>query len=175
MLGHLGAACLLIGSFGHFGYAVWQLMATRAAGGPADTMAAYLDRANDLQVVLIPILVLIDIGALLAIALLRARVVPAWAPWLAVAAMVADFGIQFGGVTATWPVTAIWGASTVAFGIEPKVTSGESANAVPFPSPVAPSWRWSVARPIVGNERQHLPRRHDRRRPLNARFQVAGL
>ena len=92
-------------------------MVIRAAGGPADAMAAYLDRANDLQAVLIPMLVLIDVGALLlAIALLRAQVVPAWAPWLAIAAMVADFGVQFGGVTATWPVTAVWGASTVAFG-----------------------------------------------------------
>jgi hypothetical protein len=31
-LGHLGAACLITGAFGHMGYAVWQLMLSRAAG-----------------------------------------------------------------------------------------------------------------------------------------------
>jgi hypothetical protein len=117
VLGHLGAASLLIGTFGHFGYAVWQLMVSRAAGGDRDAMVAYLDRTNDLFGVLIPMLVLIDVGVLLlAAGLLRARVVPAWAPWLAIAAMVADIGVQFGGVSATWPVTAIWGLCTVAFG-----------------------------------------------------------
>jgi hypothetical protein len=118
VLGHLGAACLLIGSFGHMGYAVWQMTVSRAAGA-ADTatMTAYLDRTNDLALVLIPMMVLIDIGVLLLSAgLLRARAVPGWAPWLAIAAMVADFGVQFGGVSATWPVTAVWGASLVAFG-----------------------------------------------------------
>jgi hypothetical protein len=78
-------------------------------------MVAYLDRTNDLFAVLIPMLVLIDVGVLLlAVGLLRVRVVPAWAPWLAIAAMVADIGVQFGGVSATWPVTAIWGICTVA-------------------------------------------------------------
>jgi hypothetical protein len=118
VLGHLGAVCLVIGAFGHMGYAAWQLTVSRVAGlGDPATMATFLDRTNDLSVVLIPMMTLIDIGViLLSAGLLRARIVPAWAPWLAIAAMVLDAVVQFGGVTAAWPVTAIWGMSLVAFG-----------------------------------------------------------
>ena len=147
VLGHLGAASLVIGSFGHFGYAVWQMMVARAAGS-SDAIVAYLDRTNDLAAVLIPMMVLIDIGALLlAAGLLRARVVPAWAPRLVIVAMLADAGVQFGGVSATWPITAIWGACTVAFGFVgfrllrmPAATwtaFGAFASTAPAPAPAA--------------------------------------
>jgi hypothetical protein len=75
VLGHLGAACLVIGAFGHMGYAVWQLMVSRVSGP-----------------------------------------VPRWAPRLVIVAVAADFAVQFTSVTATWPVTAVWGLLVVSFG-----------------------------------------------------------
>ena len=100
------------------GYAVWQLMVSRAAslGAPA-AMIAYLDRTSAVAVVLVPLMVLLDVGlVLLAAGLLRARAVPRWAPWLTIVTVAADFAIQFTSVTATWPVTVVWGALVVSFG-----------------------------------------------------------
>jgi hypothetical protein len=118
VLGHLGAACLVIGAFGHMGYAVWQLMVSRVAslGAPA-AMIAYLDRTSAVALALVPLMVLLDVGlVLLAAGLLRARAVPRWAPWLTIVTVAADFAIQFTSVTATWPVTVVWGALVVSFG-----------------------------------------------------------
>ena len=62
-------------------------------------------------------MVLLDVGlVLLAAGLLRARAVPRWAPWLTIVTVAADFAIQFTSVTATWPVTVVWGALVVSFG-----------------------------------------------------------
>jgi hypothetical protein len=117
VLGHLGAACLVIGAFGHMGYAVWQLMVSRVSGPGAPALVAYLDRTSALALVLVPLMVLVDAGlVLLAAGLLRARAVPRWAPRLVIVAVAADFAVQFTSVTATWPVTAVWGLLVVSFG-----------------------------------------------------------
>jgi hypothetical protein len=42
--------------------------------------------------------------------------VPRWAPWLIIVTVAADFAIQFTSITATWPVTVVWGVLVVSFG-----------------------------------------------------------
>ncbi len=117
VFGNLGAACLVTGAFGHMGYAVWQLMVSRASGPGAAAVTAYLDRTSALTPVLVPLMILVDVGLLLlAAGLLRARSVPGWAPWLVIAAIVADLAVQFTSITATWPVTVLWGVLTVSLG-----------------------------------------------------------
>ncbi len=117
VLGHLGAACLVIGAFGHMGNAVWQLMVSRVPGPGTAALTAYLNRTSALALVLVPLMVLLDIGlVLLAAGLLRARAVPRWAPWLTIVTVAADFAVQFTSITATWPVTAVWGMLLVSFG-----------------------------------------------------------
>jgi hypothetical protein len=118
VLGHLGAASLALGAFGHFGYGFWQVLVSRVAtsGDPA-AVQAYLDRIAGWSSLLVPLMILVDVGiVLLCAGLLRAGTFPAWAPWLTIAGIAVDFGIQFTGVTATWPVTALWGLLTVTFG-----------------------------------------------------------
>jgi hypothetical protein len=117
VLANLGAACLITGAFGHMGYAVFQLMVSRMSGPGAPALIAYLDRTSALTPVLVPLMILVDVGlALLAAGLLRARAVPGWAPWLVIAGIVADLAVQFTSITATWPVTALWGVLAVALG-----------------------------------------------------------
>ena len=142
MLGHLGAACLITGAFGHMGYAVWQLMLSRVAGPGAPALIAYLDRTSALTPVLVPLMVLLDVGlVLLAAGLLRARAVPRWAPWLIIVTVAADFAIQFTSITATWPVTVVWGVLVVSFGsIGFRIlTMTRAAWAAASPSPAAGS------------------------------------
>ena len=118
VLGHLGAAALGLGAFGHFGYGLWQVIVSRAAA-PGDNAAtvAYLDRISSATGFLLPLMILVDVGVVLLCAgLLRARAVAAWAPWLAIGVIAADILVQFAGVTATWPVTAVWAVLTVALG-----------------------------------------------------------
>jgi len=117
VLGNLGVACLVTGAFGHMGYAVWQLMVSRVSGPGAPALIAYLDRTSALTPVLVPLMVLVDVGlVLLAAGLLRARAVPGWVPWLVIVAIVADFAVQFTSITATWPVTAVWGVLAISLG-----------------------------------------------------------
>jgi hypothetical protein len=117
VLGNLGVACLVAGAFGHMGYATWQLMVARVSGPGAPALVAYLDRTSALTPVLVPLMVLVDVGlVLLAAGLLRARAVPGWVPWLVIVAIVADFAVQFTSITATWPVTAVWGVLAISLG-----------------------------------------------------------
>lgn len=117
-LAQLGATFMIIGAFGHMGLATWQLMISRAAGtGAPAAISTYLGRTAALNPVLLPLLVLIDVGlVLLAAGLLRARAVPGWAPWSVIAIVAADFVIQFTSVTAAWPVLAVWGVLAISFG-----------------------------------------------------------
>ena len=60
---------------------------------------------------------LVDLGVLLlSIGLVRSRAVPGWAPWITIVGIGLDVIVQFSGVTATWPVTAIWGLLAVTWG-----------------------------------------------------------
>lgn len=124
------------------GYAVWQLMLSRVAGPGAPALIAYLDRTSALTPVLVPLMVLLDVGlVLLAAGLLRARAVPRWAPWLIIVTVAADFAIQFTSITATWPVTVVWGVLVVSFGsIGFRIlTMTRAAWAAASPSPAAGS------------------------------------
>ena len=92
-------------------------MVSRVSGPDAPALIAYLDRTSALALVLVPLMILVDVGlALLAVGLLRARAMPRWAPWLIIAAIVADLAVQFTSVTATWPITALWGVLAVSLG-----------------------------------------------------------
>lgn len=148
VLGNLGAACLVIGAFGHMGYAVWQLMLSRVSGPGAPALTAYLDRTSALAVVLVPLMVLVDVGlVLLAAGLLRARAVPGRAPWLVITAIVADLAVQFTSITATWPVTALWAVLTVSLGsigirvlaMTPAAWAAPATSPAPGPVPASAS------------------------------------
>ena len=92
-------------------------MLSRAAGPGAPALIAYLDRTSVVALVLVPLMILLDVGlVLLAAGLLRARAVPRWAPWLIIVTVAADFAIQFTSITATWPVTVVWGVLVISFG-----------------------------------------------------------
>ncbi len=117
-LGHLGAAALLLGAFGHFGYGFFQVLVSHA-GAPADQAAisAYFDRIANDSLLLLPLMILVDVGiVLLSAGLLRSRAVPAWVPWATIGAIAVDLVVQFSGSTATWPVTALWAVLTVLWG-----------------------------------------------------------
>lgn len=150
VLGHLGAACLVAGAFGHMGYAAWQLMVARVSGPGAPALVAYLDRTSAVATVLVPLMVLVDVGlVLLAAGLLRARVIPRWTPWLVIVAIVADLGVQFTSITATWPVTALWGVLAISLGSVGirvlAMPSAQWAAAAPAASPAAESVPASVS------------------------------
>lgn len=114
VLGHIGAVCLTIGAFGHFGYGFWQVLISRAQGLD---VTEYLGRMSDQSNLLLPEMILVDVGILLlSIGLVRSRAVPSWAPWLTIVGIGLDVVVQFSGTSATWPVTAIWGLLTVTWG-----------------------------------------------------------
>jgi hypothetical protein len=114
VLGHIGAACLTIGAFGHFAYGFWQVLISRSQGLE---VTEYLGRMSGASNLLLPELILVDIGVLLlSIGLVRSRAVPVWAPWLTIAGIGLDVAVQFSGTSATWPVTAIWGLLTLTWG-----------------------------------------------------------
>jgi hypothetical protein len=113
-LGHIGAACLIIGAFGHFAYGFWQVLISQAQGLDVVT---YLGRMSSQSNLLLPEMILVDVGVLLlSIGLVRSRAVPSWAPWATIAGVGLDVIVQFSGISATWPVTAIWGLLVVTWG-----------------------------------------------------------
>ena len=118
ILGHLGAVALCLGAFGHFGYGFWQvLVSTTPLTGARDDVIATLDRVSHTGLILLPFFLCVDLGiVLLSAGLLRAHVVPSWAPWTAIAIMVADTVVQSSDLSSPWPVTALWGALAIVFG-----------------------------------------------------------
>ena len=114
VLGHIGAACLAVGAFGHFAYGFWQVLLSQANGLDA---TEYLGRMSAQSNLLMPELILVDVGVLLlSIGLVRSRSVPVWAAWATIVAIGVDVVVQFSGTTATWPVTAIWAVLIVTWG-----------------------------------------------------------
>ena len=94
-LGHVGAALVLLGAFGHMGYATWQVMLSQAPqAGDEAAMIAFLDRASLTTDILLPLLVAVAVGyLLLGFALRRAGIVPLWVPLVLVG------GVLFATVT----------------------------------------------------------------------------
>lgn len=80
-LARLGATFLVLGGFGHMGFATWQIMLSRVPdeSGRAE-LTAFLERQQSVMTaVLLPLLLSIVLGVLLlVIALHRAGVVPRW-------------------------------------------------------------------------------------------------
>lgn len=114
VLGHIGAACLAVGAFGHFAYGFWQVLLSQAQGL---NVVDYLGRMSSQSNLLLPEMMLVDLGVLLlSIGLVRSRAVPGWAPWITIVGIGLDVIVQFSGATATWPVTAIWGLLAVTWG-----------------------------------------------------------
>lgn len=114
VLGHLGAAFLVLGAFGHMGYGTWQLMVARApsAGPHAGAVGAYFDRASAVTNVLLPLLFCIVIGLILgAFAMRRAAFIPGWVPALVVVAAVFDVVTDS---MSKWTPVATWGMVLVA-------------------------------------------------------------
>ena len=91
-LGHLGAVFLILGGFGHMGYGTWQLMVAKIPGpGDRATLAAYFDRASALNGILLPMLMSIIVGLILAaLAAHRSGLLPRWVPGLLIAVAVFD-------------------------------------------------------------------------------------
>ena len=144
VLGHIGAACLTIGAFGHFGYGFWQVLISRAQGLD---VTEYLGRMSDQSNLLLPELILVDVGILLlSIGLVRSRAVPVWAPWVTIVGIGLDVVVQFSGSSATWPVTAIWGLLTVTWGfVGVRVLRMTTASWIAYESPIGQSEELQLA------------------------------
>lgn len=116
VLGYTGGALMLIGAFGHMGYATWQLMLAKvAADADSAAMVAYLDRSGTVTDILLPMMLAIMVGVLLlAFALHRANVVPLWFPILVVGGVAAEFALE-GVMSPKWMMVGIWSLMFVIF------------------------------------------------------------
>lgn len=114
-LGHLGGAFLLLGAMGHMGYGTWQVMLSQVPHEPdRAAMIAYLDRASMLTAVLLPLLISIVIGLLLAtIALRRAHRVPLWVLLTVVGLGVVDLAISSVELDTKLVPVLVWTLATV--------------------------------------------------------------
>jgi hypothetical protein len=119
VLGHVGAALVMLGAFGHMGYGTWQAMISRipASSGRA-ALTAYLSRAALIPNLLLPLLFCISIGlVLIAFAMQRAGVVPAWVPRAALATAVLELILDSTSAgNSKWSGVALWALVTVIFG-----------------------------------------------------------
>lgn len=119
VLGHVGAGLLLLGAFGHMGYATWQLLLSRVPDdGDTGALIAYLDRtAVVADAVLLPMLLAVPVGLILAtLGLRRAGVVPAWVPALTIGTVAVDFLLSSSDDPSKWTMVGIWTLALVAFG-----------------------------------------------------------
>jgi len=114
-LGHLGAAFLLLGAMGHMGYGTWQVMLSQIPHEPdRAAMIAYLDRAAVITAVLLPLLISIVIGLLLAvIGLRRARMIPLWVLLAVVGLGIIDLLINSFELDSKLVPILIWSMATV--------------------------------------------------------------
>lgn len=114
-LGHLGAVFLVLGAMGHMGYGTWQVMLSQVAYEPdREAMIAYLDRAGVITTILLPLLISIVVGLLLAvIALRRARMVPLWVLLAVIGLGVIDLLINSLALDSKLVPVLIWSMATV--------------------------------------------------------------
>ena len=115
-LGHLGAVFLILGAFGHMGYGTWQLMVAKIPGpGERSTLAAYFDRASAVNGVLLPMLMSIIVGLILAaLAAFRSGFVPRWVPGVLIAVAVFDFIASSTALgTSKWTHVVTWSVALI--------------------------------------------------------------
>lgn len=118
-LANLGAGLGVLGGFGHFGIALFYIVALALPGGDRAQMVAYIDRLNAspaLGAVAFPLILCFGLGVLtLPWAAWRAGVFRVWGPTLATAAVLSHFALPPGLETPVVEVAALV-ALTVVFG-----------------------------------------------------------
>ena len=115
-LGNIGAIFLILGGFGHMGYGTWQLMVARIPGpGDPATLGEYFDRASDVNMILLPMLMSIIVGLILtALAAHRSRAVPGWVPGLLIAVAAFDFIASSTALGDNkWTAVITWGLALI--------------------------------------------------------------
>ena len=119
-LAHIGGALVVLGAFGHMGYATWQLTLSQISHAPAQAeLIAFLDRQQSVMTpALLPLLIALPVGVLLlVIALRRARVVPRWFLTATIATFAFDVVLNSTAVADTkLPIVVVWAAVTGLFG-----------------------------------------------------------
>jgi hypothetical protein len=99
------------------GYGTWQLMVANIPGpGDPDTLAAYFDRAAALNGILLPMLMSIIVGLILAaLAARRSGLLPGWVPALLIVVAIFDFVASSTELGANkWTHVVTWSAALVA-------------------------------------------------------------
>ena len=98
-LADAGAVFAVLGGFGHFGIALYYIVALSLAGGEKTEMISFVDRLNEsavLGAVAFPLILCFGIGvALLPWAAWRAGAVGLWAPAVSTVAVVVAQGLPF--------------------------------------------------------------------------------
>lgn len=115
-LGHLGAAFLVLGGFGHMGYGTWQLMVAKIPGpGDRATLASYFDRASAVNAVLLPMLMSIIVGLILAaLAAQRSGLIPRWVLGLLIAVALFDLAASSTSLGASkWAAVLTWSVALI--------------------------------------------------------------
>ena len=96
-LANAGAVLAVLGGFGHFGIAMFYMVALPLAGGDRTEMVAYIDRLNESPVlgfVAFPLILCFGLAVLvLPWAAWRAGAVAVWAPVAATAVVVVHFAL----------------------------------------------------------------------------------
>lgn len=118
----IGATLMVLGGFGHMGFATWQLMISRVAAGSTDepALVSYLDREQSLMSpVLLPLLIAIGVGLLLVvIGMHRAGVVDRWFLIAMVVLFVYDLVLNSSSLEdSKVAIVAVWAVLAVLFGV----------------------------------------------------------
>lgn len=116
-LANLGAVIGVLGGFGHFGIAMFYIVALVLPGGDRAEMVAYVERLNAspvLGAVAFPLILCFGLGVLvLAWAAWRTGLIGWWGPAVVTAGVLVQFGLPFNSAAVTLAVLV---ALTVVFG-----------------------------------------------------------
>lgn len=140
----IGSGFLVLGGFGHMGFATWQvILSTVPHDADRAAMSAFLDRQQSVTTpVLLPLLLSIALGVLLqAIALRRARLVPGW--FLAGTIVLLGFDLVMNSTSLeSWklPIVFVWASLTALYGYfgVRVLAMGDERWATPAPVEIAP-------------------------------------